>query len=242
MVPFKPIKNTNISKQVMERIKQALLNRSLKPGDRLPTEAELCESMGVGKSSVREAVKMLEVLGVVETHQGEGTYISERIPENSLNPLVFQLLIDYGGNADIMELRKIFEPAYTVLAMEKATDQDLQKLTELCNAFEQKISLGCQQAEDDLAFHYAVLQITRNPFVIRIGKTILQLFQASIGESMKMIPMRALEDHRAILKALAQRDENRVLEAVESSFTGWAFVMNCDPLLQTRETKEEMTS
>ena len=95
---FKPVRNKSLSKMVMESIKEVLIQKTLKPGDRLPTETELCESLGVGKSSVREAIKMLEVLGVVETHQGEGTYISEKIPENSLNPLVFQLLIDYGNH------------------------------------------------------------------------------------------------------------------------------------------------
>ena len=231
-LPFTPIKTTNISKLVMESIKQALLRRSLQPGDRLPSETELCESLGVGKSSVREAIKMLEVLGVVETHQGEGTYISEKIPENSLNPLVFQLLIDYGNHADILELRRIFEPAYTKLAMENATEEDVQRLCLACERFESKISQGCQEAEDDLAFHYAILEATKNPFVIRIGKTILQLFQASIGESMRTIPLQALSDHRRILQAFIKKDEQELICAVENSFQGWASVMakeDCGP-------------
>ena len=229
---FKPVRNKSLSKMVMESIKEVLIQKTLKPGDRLPTETELCESLGVGKSSVREAIKMLEVLGVVETHQGEGTYISEKIPENSLNPLVFQLLIDYGNHADILELRRIFEPAYTKLAMENATEEDVQRLCLACERFESKISQGCQEAEDDLAFHYAILEATKNPFVIRIGKTILQLFQASIGESMRTIPLQALSDHRRILQAFIKKDEQELICAVENSFQGWASVMakeDCGP-------------
>ena len=94
---FKPVRNKSLSKMVMESIKEVLIQKTLKPGDRLPTETELCESLGVGKSSVREAIKMLEVLGVVETRQGEGTYIAKKIAETSVNPLVYQLLIDDGS-------------------------------------------------------------------------------------------------------------------------------------------------
>ena len=169
---------------------------------------------------------------LVETHQGEGTYISEKIPENSLNPLVFQLLIDYGNHADILELRRIFEPAYTKLAMENATEEDVQRLCLACERFESKISQGCQEAEDDLAFHYAILEATKNSFVIRIGKTILQLFQASIGESMRTIPLQALSDHRRILQAFIKKDEQELICAVENSFQGWASVMakeDCGP-------------
>ncbi len=132
---FKPVRNKSLSKMVMESIKEVLIQKTLKPGDRLPTETELCESLGVGKSSVREAIKMLEVLGVVETRQGEGTYIAKKIAETSVNPLVYQLLIDDGSVSDILELRRMFEPSYTLLALEKATDEDISRIQEVHSRF-----------------------------------------------------------------------------------------------------------
>ena len=206
---------------VMERIKEALIQRTLKPGDRLPTENELCESLKVGKSSVREAVKMLEVLGIVETHQGEGTYIASQIPENSVNPVIYQLLIDYGSNEDILELRKIFEPTYTLLAMEKAQPEDLELIRQSHDHFITAVESGTPTAEDDLRFHYAILNATHNPFIIRIGHTIIQLFQASIGESMRIIPYQAIKDHQKIMDAFIEKDRQKLEQAVLASFEGW---------------------
>ena len=225
-LPFTPIKTTNISKLVMESIKQALLRRSLQPGDRLPTETELCESLGVGKSSVREAIKMLEVLGVVETRQGEGTYIAKKIAETSVNPLVYQLLIDDGSVSDILELRRMFEPSYTLLALEKATDEDISRIQEVHSRFCSEVESGTQTAESDMAFHHAILDATHNPFIIRIGRTIMQLFQVSIGESMKEIPQRAVADHEKILQAFLAHDPKMLQQAVLESFDGWVSMLN----------------
>lgn len=230
---FKPIRNGTVSKIVMERIKEALINRELKPGDRLPTESELCSSMGVGKSSVREAIKMLEVLGVVESRQGDGTFIAASIPENSVNPLVYQLLIDYGSNADILELRSMFEPAYTLLAMRNANEDDLREIRRVSEEFRRKVEAGTQQADDDLEFHLAVLHATHNPFVIRLGVTVMQLFRASIGVSMRQIPERAVADHKRILDAFLAGNEAALSEAIQSSFEGWKAMME----ERTRETE-----
>jgi GntR family transcriptional repressor for pyruvate dehydrogenase complex len=210
----------------MEQIKTALINKTLSPGDKLPTEAEMCASMGVGKSSVREAVKMLGILGVVETHQGDGTYISSSITEHSVNPLVYQLLIDIGDNSDIIELRSIFEPAYTVLALKKAMPEDIEHITQVEEVFREKVRNKTQTADDDLNFHRAILAATHNPLIIRIGLTIMQLFYASISNSMKMIPQQAVKDHKQILDAFIQKDEAGLLKSVYKSFDGWLSMMD----------------
>ena len=223
---FKPIKNGSLAKTVMEQIEEAMLNKELLPGDRLPTESELCKSVGVGKSSVREAIKMLEALGVVEIRQGDGTYIAASISEKSINPLVFQLLIDYGNNADILELRSMFEPAYMLLAMEKATVEDVNKIRKVHEGFKEKISRGVQTADDDIAFHLAILEATHNAFIIRIGTTIVHLYQASITSSMKTIPQQAIADHENILKAFIAKDKEALLSAVQQSLKGWISNLN----------------
>jgi GntR family transcriptional repressor for pyruvate dehydrogenase complex len=222
---LKPVANGSVSKIVMERIKEGLIKKELIPGDKLPTEAELCKGMGIGKSSVREALKMLEVMGVVESRHGDGYYISSSVPENSINPLVYQLLLDQGNNLDILELRSMFEPAYALMAMKKATDSEILNLVSICENFEKKVADGNQNADDDLRFHIAILHITDNPFVIRIGLTIMQLFHASISKSMQRIPERAVKDHRNILDAFIKKDEKKLLDAVNSSFDGWTSIM-----------------
>jgi GntR family transcriptional repressor for pyruvate dehydrogenase complex len=205
----------------MERIKEALLRKELRPGDFLPSEAELTKSLGVSKSSVREAVKMLQAMGVVEVHRGQGTIICKNPGNDYINPLIFQLILESGYPEDLVELRRMFEPAYSVMAMERATPEDIERIRAVLDRFEEAIRKGTQVAEDDIAFHMAILQTTRNPLVIRIGETIFQLFKPSISLSMRTIPEIALRDHRRIFKAFLKKDETELRHAILKSYEGW---------------------
>ena len=221
----KTIEKPSIANTVMNRITQAIINREIKPGDLLPSEAALSENMGVGKSSIREAVKMLNILGIVETVQGEGTFVRESVDKAGVNPLVYQMILFQGGSDEIFELRKMFEPAYTLLAMQKATAKDVRAIEDAVEHLEARVKRSEQTAEDDLAFHKAILHATHNRYVVKIGLTMLQLFEASISSSMTQIPDRAVADHKRILKAFVEKKEEALLEAVYQSFEGWATML-----------------
>ena len=216
-----PVGNDSVVLLVLDRIKEALVNREIKPGDFLPSEEELSRNLGVGKSSVREAVKMLQAMGVAEVRRGQGTVIREHPGEDILDPLIFQLILENADISDLVDLRMMFEPAYSLFAMERATVEDLKAIEETVRRFEEVIATGTQQADDDIAFHLAILRATHNPFVIRIGETILQLFKASIKRSMQEIPETALEDHRKILTAFTAKDAEALRQAIVDSFAGW---------------------
>lgn len=218
----KVIKKPSIANTVMQNITQAIMNREIKPGDLLPSEAVLSENMGVGKSSVREAIKMLSIMGVVESVQGEGTFVRDSVDESGINPLIYQMILFQGGTEDIFELRMMFEPAYVLLAMKKATEEDVAGIRKTVDHLEARVRLGKQTARDDLAFHEAILRATHNPYVIKIGLTVLQLFEASIRSSMSNIPEQAVTDHKRILRAFLEKDDKNLLEAVYRSFEGWS--------------------
>ena len=206
---------------VIERIKEALMKKELQPGEYLPSEAELTQSLGVGKTSVREALKMLQAMGIVDVRRGQRTRIREHIEDDAINPMMFQLLVEKGTAKDILNFRLMFEQAFTLMAMEYATEEDLKRIRETLERFEQMIEKDSPKAEDDLAFHYAILESTHNLFVIRTGTTILQLFKASIGESVQAHPRVALENHTRIFSAFCRKDENAVKEAIIKSFERW---------------------
>jgi len=199
-----PVGKDSVVLLVLERIKEALIHNELRPGDFLPSEDELTRNLGVGKSSVREAVKMLQAMGIVEVRRGQGTVIRENFGEDMLNPLVFRLIVENADISDLVDLRMMFE------AIEK-TVRD----------FENVIARGVQTAQDDIAFHMAILASTHNPLVIRIGETILSLFEASISRSMREIPDTALADHKRILDAFKSRDAENLQAAIVKSFEGW---------------------
>lgn len=222
----KTIKRPSVAYTVMQRITEAIINREITPGSLLPSEAELSASMGVGKSSVREAIKMLNVMGVVESIQGEGTFVRHSVDEQGINPLVYQMILMQDSDEHIFELREMFEPAYVQLAMEHATPEDIAKIIETVDRLEEKVRMNKQTAKDDLDFHEAILQATHNPYVIKIGQTVLQLFVASIRSSMSNIPEQAIADHKMILKAFLERDKPKLMEAVYQSFNGWSRMLH----------------
>ena len=216
-----PVAKGSIVSVLIERIQEALINRELKPGDYLPSETELTKNLGIGKSSVREAIKMLQAIGVVEVKRGQGTVLREHLGDDFINSMIFQLILENGHTEDILDLRIMFEPAYSAMAMERATEEDIERIGRTIERLENAIGNGNPKAEDDLAFHLAILHTTHNPFVIRIGETILQLFKASISFSMKTIPEIALRDHKRIFKAFCEKNEEKLRKAILKSFEGW---------------------
>ncbi len=216
-----PTQRESLVTYVVKKIEQALIRKEIKPGDFLPPEAVLASDLNVGKSSVREALKMLQAMGVVDIRQGQGTQIRTQLGERLINPLVFQLIIENSNPRDVAELRMMFEPAYTLLALENATQEDIDRIHEMHNRFEKAIGQGTETAEDDIGFHMAILKATHNQFVIRLGQTILELFKPAMIKSLKGNPEAALHDHSQILEAFRNRDRKKLNQAIVKSFENW---------------------
>jgi len=216
-----PLGKDSVVSLAIARITDALLRKSLRPGDYLPSETELAKTLRIGKSSVREAVKMLQAMGVVEVRRGQGTVLRRHPGPDYLSPLVFQLIMESGYPDDLIELRLMFEAAYAVMAMERATAEDQERIREAMARLERAIDSGTPAAEDDIAFHLAILKATKNPLVIRIAETIFQLFKPSISVSMQHIAPRAVQDHRRIFDAFRSGDAVQLRTAVLKSYDGW---------------------
>lgn len=221
MTIFKPIENQGVTTAVIQRIRSALLRGELKPGDKLPSELDLAKSLGVARPSVREALKILESLGVLEIRRGSGTFVSDGSSPKVIDPLLFSLLLDRGSAYHILELRRMFETAYTQLAAENRDESDLQKMDEAIRQLEEAASRGEQTGALDLAFHRIVLEATKNPLVIKIGLTILELLSHSIDDAILVNPQKGISDHKKIREAIAKRDLQEVREVVQDSFSHW---------------------
>jgi len=216
-----PVKHGSVVNMVVNRIKEALINQDLKPGDYLPTENVLMQKLGVSKTSIREAIKMLQALGVLEMKRGQGTRIRTSSNGDMIDPLIFQLILQDSQPPDVMELRMMYESAYTILAMKNATSEDLDVIKTTHNHFKILVLKGEQTVEDDLNFHLSILKATHNPFVIRIGETIYNLFKRSMEVPLKSRPQIALDNHTQILKAFCEKDAVKLQSAVDQSFEHW---------------------
>jgi len=216
-VPNKPL-----SRVVTDQIKDALLQGQLKPGDYLPSETELSEKLGVGKSSVREAVKMLEAIGVVEIIKGHGSRIRTRIDSDSLNPLVFSLILQNSGDHEkLLEFRLMAETAASRIAAKRITEKDLDSLRKLLTVMKAKMDAGEKTVDDDVRFHTIIYDSTQNPFISCLGLAIMSLFKSSMSISNELYPAVVYSNHVALLKALEDHSEEEILKAVSDSVNKW---------------------
>jgi GntR family transcriptional repressor for pyruvate dehydrogenase complex len=217
----KPVTQSSVVLRIINQIKEALIKKELKPGDYLPTEAELMKNLGVSKTSLREAIKMLQALGVVDVKRGHGTRIRKHPADSMVDPLIFQLILENEEITDLIELRMMFEPAFTLMAMKKANQEDLEKIRNAMEQFEADVHDGTSRVDKDIAFHLAILESTHNPLVIRIGETIYRLFNASIEKALRTDYQVAQKYHRRIFAALCEKDQQRLLETLYESFSQW---------------------
>ncbi|UJL47435.1 FadR family transcriptional regulator [Virgibacillus sp. NKC19-16] len=170
-----------ISSEIVLIIKDNLLNGSLKPGDKLPTEKELMEQLGVSRTPVRESIKILEAIGVIQIKRGEGMFITNSLSQFTLNPLIFSLIMHSNNIEKLIEFRQHFE----VLLMNMIITET-NNIKNIEDAYHSQVkrmnsSLSPEKlANIDLEFHYAVLETTNNPFVIEIGKTIYEIIKPNM--------------------------------------------------------------
>ena len=207
----------SLSRQVMESIEQMILEQHLGPGDVLPTETQIAEQLQVSKSSVREAVKMLEALGLVEIRRGLCTVISENPQRGFLNVLMSQLYLHSGSTDDLRVFRQVIEAACTNLAMETATAEDIQLVRQALDQFHRGLDV-----EDDIHFHMQIVQATHNTFLVTLAGALYSLFRDSIRHSIRENPHTALHDHERIFQALLERNPQAASKAIRESADAWA--------------------
>lgn len=232
---LKPIEKKTIVERIVQQITDAILAGELKPGDKIPTEAELIERLGVGRNSVREAIKMLSALGVLEIRRGDGTYITEKITPTIFDSLVYSLIIEQSTPDELLELRKTLEVDVLELAVEKATDEDTKRLEKLLEEFHQVFKQRDydKAAELDLQFHYTIVDIARNPLLARIVKAVLDLFYYSVRRTLQAYQASkdgTHESHRMMVEIIKNKDKDKIPQVVEDSLRGWKhFVKTSNP-------------
>ena len=226
--PFRSIKRTRVVEEVIEVIRQALMNDELRPGDRLPTEAELTEQLSVGRNAIREAMKMLSALGVVEIRQGDGTYVADEPSSSILNPLVFAILMKTKTTKELTELRATIEIGYCQLAAENATPDDMELILEAAEAWETH-ARGADPDVDqltqlDLDFHRAIINATHNSLVVTLACAVEELFLSSVRGALSKpeVLKWGTEGHRRIVASLKKRNLEAIRQAVLHSLACWS--------------------
>jgi GntR family transcriptional repressor for pyruvate dehydrogenase complex len=226
-VSFPRVANSQtLVQQIITQVRENLVTGQLLPGDRLPSEANLVEQFGVGRTSVREAMKVLAALGVIEIRRGEGTFVATGPSFEMLNPLEFALILDPGESSELLELRRIIDLGCSNLVARHATEEDLERLSSLAGEYRQLVESGAdvpQIAAKDLEFHKAFLEATRNRSLIKVGRTVLALFTKSILKAVadRKVAEKGVEHHLEIVEAIRRHEVDRIADIVDRHLSIW---------------------
>ena len=206
-----------LSDEAVERIKQMLIDGELKPGEKLPVEKDLATRLGVSRNSLREAVRALTTIRVLQTRQGDGTYVTSLSPELLLDTMSF--VVDLHHDATVMqflEVRRLLEPEAAALAAGSIDDSALAELGELLAEGEQLARAAEVDHErmvrNDVAFHGLIGRACGNPVLATVVASMSgATTRARVwrGITQENAASRTVAEHRAIYTALSNRDPNR---------------------------------
>ena len=208
-----PIKSTRIYQEIVRQVKSMIAEGRLKSGDQLPPERDLAEKFVVSRTSVREALRALESLGLVEIRPGEGTFVREVSVESLIEPLALVMLSQREALGELFEARQLIEPA---LAARRATPEDVHEMERILESQAKEVASGRTGLEQDAEFHAAIGAAAHNRAITRIAHAVMDLLRQSREESLNTPgrPDRSHNDHRRVLAAIRNRDEPAARQAM----------------------------
>jgi GntR family transcriptional repressor for pyruvate dehydrogenase complex len=190
---------------------QELLGRGLlAPGTRLPSERELAVSFGVARSSLRQALKVLEIMGVITQKVGDGSYLNKDASDVLAVPMEFLFLLDDTSLQELVEMRLMMEPALAAKAAERATAADIAILRQSVVDLESSEQDRVRLVSSDLLFHRIIFQASGNRLSSRLFHMIHRAMLNMMMVTSQMVDLKhTLEFHRPILEAIEKRDSQR---------------------------------
>ncbi|PJI09503.1 MULTISPECIES: FadR/GntR family transcriptional regulator [Clostridium] len=211
---FSPIKSQKVYEVVIEQIKEMIKTGKLKKGDKLPPERELAEELNVSRTSVREALRSLEILGLVESRHGDGNFIKESFDDSLIEPISLMFMLQESSPRDILELRMVLETETASLAAKKVSSDELQEIKAIIDKF--KITTDERlNTELDVEFHHKIAKASKNLLLVNILSATSVLIDTFISDARYKIIANGenktllVTQHEAIYKALLSKDESK---------------------------------
>ena len=214
--PLVSVNKTNVRTQVFEQLRDQIIKGAWPPGTKIPSENELTRQLGVSRISIREALQKLVALEILETRQGEGTYVRSMSASIYMSSHYPVLILNRHDLMEILEYRKIMEVGAVEMAVERATEEDLKTLEEIIHKMEEDSDDEKQFAVDDLEFHLTIAKATKNQVIIRVNNIIRDILNVSRKDIVHNLGMHdGLYYHRKILDALKKRDRQKAMALME---------------------------
>ncbi|AFM22614.1 transcriptional regulator [Acetomicrobium mobile DSM 13181] len=220
----------SIVDKVVDQITAAIINGELKPGDKLPTEMEMCESFQVGRNSIREAIKILSAFGVVHIKHAEGTFVSDRFHSRMLDPVLYGLILQKDSATEIMELRQVFDTGILYVAIEKVTPKSIERikgaLVDLEGEILREVASPEKALDADIAFHNTIVQSTNNKLISYIAGYIDRITIPSRIRTMQKIMSSGkhvdfINLHKRITEVIEKRQIDLIEPTVKDHYQFW---------------------
>ncbi|MGW4370983.1 FadR/GntR family transcriptional regulator [Nocardia takedensis] len=208
---FTPIAVDRASQMIVEQIKQLIRTDSLRPGDRLPSERELCQQFGVSRVTIREALRVLEANGLLSIRVGAhgGAFLTEPSTQRLGEGLADLLSLSRMTASDVTEARMIVEGAILPLIIDRATDEDIADLIRLTDEGHEALAAGRYSMDMSAAFHVRLAECAHNPALTMLihsfhGPMLMSLQEAKV--SAPLMGKKGVDEHRWLALAIGKRD------------------------------------
>ncbi|MGA6984747.1 MAG: FadR/GntR family transcriptional regulator [Terriglobales bacterium] len=212
---FEIIRRNKVYEEVAKQIERLILKK-LKPGDKLPSERELAEMLQVSRSSIRDAIRGLELMGLVEPRQGAGTIVREVSAETLVNPFATALKHRQELVSELLDFRKMLEPPLAARAATHASPDEISEMEEILKRQEVTLSHGEASIAEDAEFHYSIALASGNSVVLKVLDILMDLLRETRERSLQLKgrPQKSLAGHRRILAAIRRHDVEAARDAM----------------------------
>ncbi|WP_161626828.1 FadR/GntR family transcriptional regulator [Desulfospira joergensenii] len=207
---YEPIKQVKVSTLIVDQIKSHIVGGNLKPGDVLPSERDLMKSFNVSRSSLREALKILDATGFIEIAQRKRTRVKSIVPDSFIEPIRPLLKENLETVLEVHDVRRCLESWNAYYAAERATEEDIEGLRRNIESMEKKIKDNQSLVDEDADFHLAISSASHNKIQTHLMYSIYALIRDTVGICYETDESRdILEEHQNIFKAI--KDKNSEL-------------------------------
>jgi GntR family transcriptional regulator, transcriptional repressor for pyruvate dehydrogenase complex len=213
---LEPIEQKTVTERVANRLLELISNGDIKPGDKLPPERELARRLNIGRTTVREALKLLTLSGLLEARRGDGTYVNKHFIGTLAKQINWPILLTAQELEMVIEVREALEIKAARLAAQRATDEDIERIAiyqELAEIQGRDIE---REIEIDMAFHEAITNGSHNELlssiIISLRGIFMNYIKMSIQTDETLEP--TIAEHEAIYRAIAERNPDQAEEAM----------------------------
>ena len=226
----KQLHKDSVVNQVVKQITDSIIAGDLKPGDKLPTEPELCENFGIGRNSVREAIKILEAYGVVYIKRAEGTFVNDSYNHKMLDPMLYGILLDKNLRINIIQVRKVLDTGMLYQIISMITDEKMDKIQQEFESLK-TVVLGegvaaKQVLQADVDFHRALVESTGNPILCNMHEYVDRITTPSREKTVELVLEKNQAEkfillHQQIINLLLEKNYQNIESVLAEQYQFW---------------------